>query len=122
MDFYDNSDGNKLDAAKKHHHAQDKNGAPPNIVTHEFDHQEIKIDQHATDKQENPGVAKQVHGLLHVFFKKEHQQQIADDLEGAAQAIFGCTKLAGVVLHVYLGDASTFEVGEYGHKTVQFPV
>ena len=122
MNFYHNSDRNELNATQQQHHAQDQDGPPPNVVAHQLDNQEIEIDQQATDEKKYPHIAKQVHGLLHVFFEKQHQQQITHNLEGTAEAVFGFAKLARVVLDVYLGNFCSFEVCQNRNKAVQFAV
>jgi hypothetical protein len=45
LDFYYDSDGNKLNTAQKQHHAEEDEWVLPGVFPHQFEHQQVQIDQ-----------------------------------------------------------------------------
>jgi len=121
-DFGYNANGDELYAAQQKHHAGYQQGAATNIVAHEFEHQQIQIDEDAQCQTAKAKTTKQVHGALYVLAEKHHGNEVAHNPGGTANAILAFAKAAGMVLYIYLCDFGALHGGQHGNEAVQLAV
>jgi len=123
LQFGNNSNGNKLNTSHYQEDTKQEKRFSPNVVSCNFQNEHVEVNECADSKRTNSKASEKVHGPLHVFFEKEHQEEVAHYFGCSAQIIFRGSVFPGPVVHINLCyTGGSFQGNQYRNKAVQLAV
>ena len=78
------------------------------------------VDAHAEHAKDEAHGAKEMQWAPHIFSDIHDGEQVEKPFEQTPHAVFGDTKLTGMMLYGNFSHAITFEVGQDGYISVEF--